>query len=335
MRRWRRRTRVEWLRDRSDVRRLTRLLSYHDWVVDRDGHLVDLGVGRRIEVVTALGAIGDPAAHEAILRGLEDDDPRVRRASVEALGPYPSDRAARTLAAAAARWRQPDLEDAHQAAVDLLVGLADELNAVEYAQALLDDRQRDSLAPPEQLAAQGLFAADSGPATESFAEHLVATLGAGDETERGVAQQLLVALGGMSVEPLVAALQDPARRVVAAAALGAIRDTRAVSPLLEALTRGDRAVRAAAARALGEIRDPSALEALVEASGDPDPAVRDAALEAIDAMPRVVATLGTRALTLDEGGDAPPPPRDDSAETQALREPGFHHRSLLQRLLGR
>jgi HEAT repeat protein len=143
-------------------------------------------------------------------------------------------------------------------------------------------------------------------------------------------------MGSISVAPLIAALDDHARRCAAAAVLGTIRDARAVPALVDMLAAREPAAQAAAARALGEIRDPGALEALVRASGDPHADVRDAALEALDQMRGVVAVLGATTLHGNSRADpaAPPPSR------QVESGPSFgagdgSHRSLLQRLLGR
>jgi HEAT repeat protein len=329
------RSKVERLRKRGDVRRLVRLLAKHDWIVDRDGVLLDLAVGSRIDAVNALGTIDDPSAEDGIVRALADDDPRVRRAAVEALAPAPSPRAAKALAQAAALWRTPALETAHQAAVDLLLRLADELNAVEYTQILVETRP-DGLSVAEQTAVSRLFAADSGPVAEIFASELAHRLRADSESERRLVYQTLVAMGSISVEPLVAALDDPAQRRWAAAALGAIRDARAVPALIDLLSEGEPAAQATAARALGEIRHPRALEALVRASSDSHAEVRDAALEALDQMRAVLAMLGATALNRDErDGVAAPPPNRRIQRGPTLGVTDGSYRSLLQRLLGR
>ena len=331
----RRRSKIQRLRDRGDVRRLVGLLGGHDWIVDRDGVLLDLDVGSRIETVYALGTIDDLSAEDGIVRALGDDDPRVRRAAVEALAPSPSPRAAKALARTAALWRTPALEPAHQAAVDLLVGLADELNAVEYTQILVETRA-DGLSGAERAAISRLFAADSGPVAEVFAGELVQRLRAEYELERRLVHDTLIAMGRVSVGPLIAALDDHARRCSAAAALGTIRDACAVPALVDMLSDREPTAQATAARALGEIRDPRALEALVRASGDPHADVRDAALEALDQMRGVVAALGASTLHRDNRADPAAPPSNRQRENgPSFRAGDGSYRSLLQRLLGR
>lgn len=333
---WRPRSRVERLRDRGDVRRLVRMLDKHDWVLDRDGVLVDFAVARRLAAVTALGTIGDPDAEDGLVRALEDPDARVRRAAVEALAPAPGRHASKALAKAMARWTTPDSESARRTALDLLVALADELNAVEYAQALVEIRHAGGLAEEDRIAVSRLFAADSGPVAEIFARELVQRLDDGADPDERLARETLIAMGDVSVPPLLAALADRSRRVPAAAALGAIRDRRAVGPLIDVLSNGPPDVRASAARALGEIRDPEAVEALVHASHDPETEVRDAALEALDQMRGVIAMLGAAAFNLEKTGE------EGSSSAGARAANGAHPvagpatpRSLLQRLLGR
>lgn len=329
----RRRSKIERLRNRGDVRRLVGLLDEHDWIVDRDGVLLDLDVGRRLEAVSALGTIDDARAEDGIVRALADDDPRVQRAAVEALAPTPRARAAKALAQTAALWRTPALETAHQAAIALLVGLADELHAVEYTQILVETRA-DGLSVAEQTAVSRLFAADCGPVAEIFAGELAQRLRAASEPERRLVHETLVAMGSISVDPLVSALDDPARRGWAAAALGAIRDPRAVPPLIALMSEREPTAQATAARALGEIRDPRALEALIRASGDPHAEVRDAALAALDQMRGVVAMLGAAALNLDDNREIAPANRQIEGRSTLGATDGSY-RSLLQRLLGR
>jgi hypothetical protein len=71
-------------------------------------------------------------------------------------------------------------------------------------------------------------------------------------------------------------------RISAAVSLGRLKDTRAVRPLVRALSDDSNVVRALAATALGHLGDPSALPALQRASStDGDQTVRRRALDAI------------------------------------------------------
>jgi HEAT repeat protein len=311
------------------------MLDQRDWVLDRDGILVDFAVPSRMEAVTALGTIDDPDAEEGIVGALDDDDPRVRRAAVEALSPTPSVKAAKALAKAVARWTLPGSEGAREAALEVLVGLADELNAVEYTQVVVQTRRGDGLGDEERAAIRRLFAADSGPVAEIFARELVQQLGDGDELDRRLVRETLTAMGSIAVGPLVSALGDAARRDAAVTALGAIRDPRAVLPLIDLLAHGEADAKPTAARALGQIRDPRALEALVRASGDRQTDVRDAALEALDQMRGVIAMLGAAVFNRDRTDTEPAAPNPNQPTNgPRLGATDAAPRSLLQRLLG-
>jgi HEAT repeat protein len=326
----RHRTRIERLRDRGDSRRLIRLLDKHDWLVDRDGMARDLAVRRRVEAVTALGAIDTDHAEEGVVQALEDNDPRVRLAAVEALRPRPSDLAAETLARIAATWSDRDFERAHAAALELLVELEDEVFAVVYAQVLVNDPDRQELTANDKQNLRRLLASAGGDEARAFAERLAEGLAGPNAGRRRCAHQVLVTLGATAVVPLIAALQDPVRLHPACTALGQIRDTRAVPALIRVLGSGDPEARALAARALGDIRDGGAVEALIHAAGDNDARVRDAALDALDKLRSLVAGLSAAALaeSLARGND---PARSN---VQQLAN-GHDHRAILRRLLGR
>jgi HEAT repeat protein len=336
-RRLRRRTKAERLAARGDVRRLARLLKAHDWLVDADGQARDLAVGQRLEAVAALGTVEGAEAEAALVQALRDDDPRVLQAAVIALGPDASDKAARTLARAAATWRDPSLAQARQSALDVLVAMDDEIIAIVFAEALAKDDQREHLNDTDENDLRRLFDRDKGPASEVLADRLAERLSLGDAPARNRAHQVLVTLGGVAVPPLVDALSDPARRQSACAALAAIRDPRAVPALCGILQHGDGPTRAMAAQTLGAIRDPRALEDLVRAGNDSNPDVRDAALDALDRLGSLVEVLGAAAIadSLDTGvGRADGPPRSEGRDG-LLAQPGRNHRTLRQRFLSR
>jgi HEAT repeat protein len=102
------------------------------------------------------------------------------------------------------------------------------------------------------------------------AEPLATTLRDKDHKVRRVACEALIKIGPPSVDPLIAALQDGRchdTRFLAADALGAIGETRAIEPLIAVLEDNGELepIRQAAARALGKLNDPKAIEALVAA----------------------------------------------------------------------
>jgi HEAT repeat protein len=336
-RRLRRRSKTERLAARGDVRRLIRLIGKHDWLVDADGHARDLAVGRRIEAVAALGSIESGEAEAGILLALADDDPRVKLAAVEALGPNASARAAKVVARAAAAWRDPSLSRARAAALELLISMADEVLAVVFAEALVDDPQRAALSGDEEAQLRRVFDVERGRATMVLAERLVQRLASPDVRERRCVHQVIVVLGAVAVEPLVAALDDPARRAPACTGLAAIRDTRAVPALLPILDSASAQDRAMAARTLGAIRDPRALDDLMRAGKDADPDVRDAALDALDRLRSLVEALGAAALSdsadsrLEDSEGAQWPGGDNGLHPPLERS----QRTLRQRLLGK
>ena len=341
MSRLRRRRKAERLRDRKDVRRLARMLERHDWLVDPDGVALDLAVGQRLEAVTALGSIDAEEAERAVVTALHDDDPRVIRAAVDALGPTPGPAAAKALAQAAGSWRAPILADARRAAIEVLVGLDDEVLAVVFADSLLTNVGNAAIAGEESAALRRLFSVPLGRASEVLADHLTTLLTAGDEAERGAAEQILGALRVVGVDALVATLGDPPRRPAACAALGAMRESRAVPALLTLLEDPDPSTRVVAARALGDIRDPAALEGLIATAGDSQAEVRDAAIDALNRLGSVVDVFGSAALveTLEtrlQGLDLLPGARaPDNGVGGRSGRGGHERRTLLRRLLGR
>lgn len=91
-----------------------------------------------------------------------------------------------------------------------------------------------------------------------------------DHQVRKAAAKALAVLGkfdSRAMEPLIQALSDQDKyvRIAVAEALGEQKDVRAVEPLIEALGYEDCGVKKAAAWALGQIRDIRAVEPLIKA----------------------------------------------------------------------
>jgi HEAT repeat protein len=115
----------------------------------------------------------------------------------------------------------------------------------------------------------------------------------------------VVKLGPACVEPLIAVLQnapDASRRMNAAQALGEIKDWRAVEPLVAALRDPAIPVRTSAARALGEMRDPRAVEPLIAALSDPSFNVRQEAAASLGLIGDQRAVGPLLKLAWDETG---------------------------------
>jgi HEAT repeat protein len=83
------------------------------------------------------------------------------------------------------------------------------------------------------------------------------------EVQRRSARDVLIKIGPPAVGPLISALEEGEQQTNAADILGTIGDTRAVGPLITALTEDKSAVRLAAAKALGRIGDERAVPPLV------------------------------------------------------------------------
>jgi HEAT repeat protein len=106
---------------------------------------------------------------------------------------------------------------------------------------------------------------------------------ASNKFSRGYSAAALLKIGAPAVEQLIVALKnrDAYVRMVAATALGDIRDARALNPLLITLKDTDEEVRRRAADALGQLGDILAVEPLVDALGDDDVKVRTQAALAL------------------------------------------------------
>ena len=126
----------------------------------------------------------------------------------------------------------------------------------------------------------------------------------GEATSASVAEAAMLALaniGGPAVDPLIGSLKndDPGVRMMAAAALGRIRDPRAVEPLIEVLENDeDSLVQAAAVDALRKKKAPRAVEALIAAEQNGSWVVRSLAKSAVQ---EVRAPAGEEGASPPEG----------------------------------
>ena len=115
------------------------------------------------------------------------------------------------------------------------------------------------------------------------------------------AAQALGEIGGESVGYLVRALENTWNREARLGiieALGMIRDTRAVSPLIAQLEDSSNEIRWEASLALGEIGDASAIPALRKALGDEDKYVRYGAALSLQKLSWVPESECEKALLL-------------------------------------
>jgi HEAT repeat protein len=191
----------------------------------------------------------------------------------------------------------------------LLAGwcLADDLRVQSQAAGyVLDGLFRLALEPGLGEAIRDVFRVMRETAySQLVLEGLLARLGDEDESVRWMAARALGALGdARAVEGLLVRLEneDGRVRVIAAWALGRIGDARAVEGLLMRLEGEDGSVRASAAGALGEIGDARAVEGLLARLEDEDGRVRASAAGALGEIGDVRAVEGLLARLEDEDG---------------------------------
>src|SRR5438552_239169 len=234
--------------------------------------LCDKNALMRCFVVRALGQIGQ-AAIEALIAALRDDDKRVRCGAVRSLGNIGDTRAVEPLVEV--------LRD--EAASTLIRRLAVQAlgeigqPAVQGLIATLHDKGKEV----RQDAVQALGRIRDTRAVEPLVEVLRDE--AASTLIRRLAVQALGGIGQPAVQGLIATLHDKGKEVRqdAVEALGRIRDTRAVEPLVEVL-RDEAAstlIRRLAVQALGEIGQP-AVQVLIATLDDKGKEVRQDAVHA-------------------------------------------------------
>jgi len=234
----------------------------------------------RSAAAEVLGAIGDPAAVDALSGALFDDDARVRLAVVSALGRIKHLRSAEYLVQA--------LEDQDgkiaAAAANGLEALGD--LSVEPAFLMMNHesaevriRVMDVLGRLKHKGACERLV--SGLTENTVWVRIVAAQALGEICESRAAPALIEALKD----------RDAVVRAMAAEALGKLRDFRATMPLLARLQDESNLVRIHSLRALGHIGNPAAAPFLVHALDDPVPELRAAAIEGLASLP-VTRMLG-------------------------------------------
>ena len=317
----RRHPNVEKLERKGNVEGLVRALSYEDRAVDREGHVLDLGVEVRRAATQALAGMESRAAFDGLLRALDDPQPSVRITAVDGLRERGDPLAVEQLTSAATNWTQPEYAEARAHAVEALAFLRDPTTPRRVAAGLLT-RNSELDDDADAAVLRKLARAGGHDALVGTIADLVARLREGSAPAR--TRKLLVWLAPESVEPLIEALDAVPARGEAIAALGETHDQRAVEGLCSVLLGDDEpAVRSAAARALGEIRDPAAVEALLLASGDADYEVRSAAGDSFDKLGNTAIAVAVMALVQPaiENGSAAQRDEIAIAETADDAEP--------------
>jgi len=211
----------------------------------------------RKEAALALGEIRDPSALDPLIQSLAHRDSETRRAAALALGTIGEARAVGALCAAAEDPNEP----VQLAVVEALRKIGS-LQAGAGLRAIIDAGRKNV----REAAATALNSLRFSPASAE---------------ERATAAVLLddfaaaVREAGPAVGVLITTLgsKDERRRRRAAEALGLLRPTAAIAPLLRALKDNHATVQEAAARALAAIGSP-AVEALFGMLAHPDATVQ-------------------------------------------------------------
>jgi HEAT repeat protein len=282
----RRRPKIEKLRQAGDVDGLRAMLDYRDTQVASDGVLWDMGAPVRADAATALATFDGPVVEEGLTRALSDSHPAVRKAALDAIAGLPRPAAVDRLLHGVVMWPFPSDYSALEQVIGILVDWAPEGLAEDLVDRLLqpdapplDERHEDAFA--------ALLSADprGEAANTRVAEKLVGELAqpaSGARAER--AEEMMRWLGATGAEGVLRTLEGERASVPLVRAAAALRDARAVEPLVTLLGTGDADVRAAAASALGRLNDTRAAQALLTATQDPEQDVRDSASEALNGM---------------------------------------------------
>jgi HEAT repeat protein len=217
----------------------------------------------------------------ALINLLSDSDADVRAASVASLAKVSrlnpkSDASDRALLGLIGALKKEN----SPGVIDAITEALQSFDRARVTDLLLDARTAEGKLSPNVLKA--LAAAGVTAETE------VSQLSAGDVTGRVRAAERLARLGDTkAVQPLIDALTGAKEiqvRVKAAEALGALRDRRAVDSLVSTSRAQETEVRAASVTALGLIADHTAAEALFVAARDGETIVREAAVRSLSAL---------------------------------------------------
>ena len=341
--------RIRKLRRRGDVTGLVEALGYVDTVSLGGGRHGDMGVPLRLRALEALAEVVSPRDATAVAVALRDSDPAVRQTAALVVRGVDPRAAVDELATAVVGPGSAEFAEARLEALDVLEALAREGErgtARLLALAAVNGGEEVAMDQVTHDAFTGFV--DQASATEITAlvaeliDRLPAMNGSLDR-----AQVVLAWLAPHSVEPLIEALdREGGFREPAAAVLGAIRDSRALEPLIGVLRDRRADVRRVSAWALGELRDPRTAEALMAATMDDEYAVRHQASEALDAMGSIALMAGvanmirsledrsdrsTVARLVEEGLERTPPSGRTRAELPQRWAPRFVERFQLRR----
>ncbi len=217
----------------------------------------------RAEAARILGNRGDVAAVEPLIGSLEDEYYAVRTSATVALGQLGDARAVQPLI----RLLGDKDEYVRNTTADALSKFGEKPLAQAVVNALSGNPQ-------------AVIALDDSRAVEP----LIHALHVGELDLIIKATDALGQMGSSAVDPLIDTLKSERvfyGRSSVATALGVLGDTRAVEPLIKALSDYDKGVRAEAADALGKIGDARAIEPLIAGIKDNDYKFHEQAIGAL------------------------------------------------------
>ena len=317
---FRRRARVEKLREKGDLTGLGELLTRREIHVTPEGEVMDLAGAEKKEAAEALAAASGRRAVSLLSDGLSNPDPRVRASVLRALASMRMREARLALVEVAATRRDvTDVTDRSLALQELARGDGDVLEELVSHLVVRDD---DLAIGSEHLAAVKALLDRETVDRGRISALLVDALGQADERIRQRAHRVLAVVGEAAMDPVIAALGPAESRKEAVTALGHLRNTAAVEVLVPLLEDESPQIRNATAWALGEIKDPRAVEPLAKATRDRDYDVRAAAMAALNGFGSVAIMIHLEARL------------DDFAARELQRNDRDEPRQLAERAAG-
>jgi HEAT repeat protein len=284
---------VKSLAKAGDVEGLIDATRHQELVPGRDGTTVDVGAPVREEAVFALRDVAPDRAGDAFVRALSDPVDGVRCAAAVAL----YERGDAEALADAVAVLPAEAGKARDVALRALFELRKPQTSRRLAHALVYRRDERPLKDADASLVPSLLRAEGRPeAPGEVVELLVVALGDERDAVADRAEDMLVRLAPASTEALIRELASGAAPRRAAAALGTIKDARALESLVAALSHPDSRVRGECCVALGELRDPAAVEHLLAATRDPEHGVRLRAGAALDSMGTAAVAVSVATL---------------------------------------
>lgn len=245
---------IEKMRARKDVQGLIKALDFK-----KDAKRYDKAIVRGA-AAKALGELGDVHAVEPLIKALSDPQGYVRSSAAIGLGTLGDRRAVEPLIVVLASRD----EYARRSYIKALNRLGDPRAVEPLIKVLHDDDETNRIEAIDALKEMGDIRV-VGP--------LIKKLYIGGRVGQAAAEALKKMRFGITTESIIDALSDRRSinhsfRLLALDILGALKDTRAVLPLIRALGSGDRTVRIVAAEALRQLGEPTWADQIKGDQGD-------------------------------------------------------------------